>query len=179
MSDVSEREELEGELEIGEEEGASIDSLEARMAQRAKQIEEQTSDIFPVPLWEDMLAVELRFVGWTTGLRKIVERHKKVRDPAVNELYIAADQVLLATEGFYMVSEGPKGEVRTKANTTWVQLARATGKKLPDNLSARQAMVALMGDTNVLFLWNTWQDWMRSERGTLEEEVVQDFSTTQ
>jgi hypothetical protein len=121
-----------------------------------------------------MLAVELRLVGWE-ALRRIVTKYERQRVPALQELYTAADQILLGTEGFYEVDEDGK---RTSVEQSWITLAKATGRVLPDELTPRQALISLVGDTNVLILWKEWQDWMSSRRTEVEEEVVRDFGMT-
>lgn len=150
-------------------------SLASRMEHRAQEIESAVTEIFPIPMWEDILAVELSLVGWER-LRKMVAKHNRQRNEAIRELYVAADQLLAATVAFYEVGED---NAQTPVEQTWITLARATGKPLSDDLTPRQAVIALMGDTNVLVLWKEWQDWQSSRRGETDEEVAKDFGTTQ
>lgn len=169
-------EEQEQELEASGYPKREEGSLAARMQQRQHELETLHSDVFPVPGWEEFLAVELRLVGWE-ALRKVVSKHDRQRSPALKELYVAADQMLLATEGFFEVSEGARDR-RIEDNGNWIALARATGKELPDSLTPRQAMISLMGDTNVLVLYQDWTEWMSTRRTDLEREVAEDFGTT-
>lgn len=160
--------------EAGEEQlidGAS--SLSTRMKARSEELERQVSEVFEIPGWEDVLAVELNMVGWKK-LRVIGQRNRKVKDLPTQELYVAIDQLITATDGFFEVF----GDERKSINDTWVSLARRTGKPLPDNLTPRQAVLALVGDTRVMALYNSWQEWLQGERREVDEEVVRDFERT-
>lgn len=159
------------------EEGSSsreAGSLAERMEKRAGELERTVSAIFPLPTWEDILAVELRLVGWES-LRRIVTKHERHRVEAIRELYVAADQILMSTEAFYEIKEND----RERVETTWQDLARATGRKFGPDLTSRQALIALVGDTNVAILWRDWQEWMTTRRPEVDEEIAQDFGTTQ
>ena len=151
-------------------------SLASRIERRAKELESARSEKFPVPNWDDMLAVELRLVSWD-ALRKIVAKHERQRVPALQELYTAADQILAGTEAFYEID--PETNEYTQVEQNWISLAKATGKALPDSLTPRQAMIALVGDTNILILWKDWQDWMATRRPEVGDEAKEDFTTTQ
>lgn len=149
-------------------------SLAERMQQRSTELERTVSAIFPIPTWEDILAVELRLVGWE-ALRRVVTKHERHRVDAIKELYTAADQILLGTEAFYEIKDSD----RERVETSWQDLARATGRHLPADLSPRQALIALVGDTNVAILWKDWQEWMATRRPEIDEDVAKDFGTTQ
>lgn len=158
---------------------ASSGSLRSRMQSKQTATAERHTEFFPVPNWEDMVEVELRVLGWRT-MRKIAERHRKIRDTALQELYTAADQIITATEAFYELD----GEKQTKVDMDWVSLAKAGEgnrgvKPLPENVTPRQAVLALVvHDTRLMYLWQEWQDWLKSVRPEVDEEVVRDFSTT-
>jgi hypothetical protein len=149
-------------------------SLAERMAHRAGELEQTVSAIFPIPTWEEVLAVELRLVGWES-LRRVAQKHERQRVDAIKELYVAADQILVATEGFFEIAESQ----RTRIESTWQELARLTGRKLPEDLTPRRALISLVGDTNVAILWADWQQWMTTRRPDVDEEVGKDFGTTQ
>jgi hypothetical protein len=183
MSEVDERAD---EVQDGDEEdwekypvtglppGREQGSLASRVEARAKELEDTVSYVFPIPTWEDIVSVELRLVGWE-ALRKIVTKHERQRVPAIRELYVAAEQLLVGTMKFYEVNDSKLEE----AETDWITLARNTGKKLPDNLTPRQALIAFVGDTNVAILWQQWQEWMTTRRPEVDEEIGRDFGTTQ
>ena len=176
-----EEREFEGGIHVEETSSAEPGSLQQRLQQRSKELEHTVSAVFPIPTLDDILAVELRLVGWE-ALRKIVQKHERQQVPAIRELYVAADQLLTGTIGFYELLEagGENGAPRRrKADHTWQDLARATGKALPEDLTPRRALIALVGDTNVAILWQQWQEWMTTRRPEVDEEVAKDFGTTQ
>lgn len=154
---------------------AMDNGLGARMRRRATQLETQTTEVFPVPRFEDILGVEFRVMSWE-ALRKIGQRHQRVRNEALQELYIAADTVLAATEGFFQFG-ADEGQEPVEGQT-WRSLAVATRDGLTEDVSPRQALIALLGDTNVVFLWNDYQEWLRATRPEVEEELKADFPTT-
>lgn len=172
--------ELDGEPEVGgvhvetTSSGAQPGSLADRLQKRSQEIEHTISAVFPVPTLDDILGVELRIVGWE-ALRKIVTKHERQQVPAMRELYVAADQILAGTVRFYELEDTR----RTPVDHTWQELARATGRPLPEDLTPRRALIALMGDTNVAILWQQWQEWMTTRRPEVNEEVASDFGTTQ
>lgn len=158
---------------------ASSGSLRSRMQSTQAAVAERHTELFPVPNWEDMVEVELRVLGWKT-MRRIADRHRKIREPALQELYTATDQIITATEGFHEID----GEKRTRVDMDWIGLARAGEgnrgvKSLPEGVTPRQAVLALVvHDTRLMYLWQEWQDWLKSVRPEVDEEVVRDFSTT-
>lgn len=168
-------EEFEGGIHVTETNGAEPGSLQERLQHRSQELEQTVSAVFPIPTLDDILAVELRLVGWE-ALRKIVSKHERQQVPAIKELYVASDGILAGTVGFYEIGEDSR---RTKVDSTWQELARATGKQLPEDLTPRRALIALVGDTNVAILWQQWQEWMATRRPEVDEEVSKDFGTTQ
>lgn len=175
-------EEFEGGIHVEQTSGAEPGSLQERLQKRATEIEHTVSAVFPIPTLDDILAVELRIVGWE-ALRKIVTKHERNQVPAIRELYVAADQLLAGTVGFFEVVDLSTAENgaprRRKVEYTWQDLARATGRPMPQDLTPRRALIALIGDTNVAILWQQWQEWMTTRRPDVDEEVAQDFGTTQ
>src|SRR5215212_4209172 len=102
LEDAEER--LSGGVTVTETGGPEVGSLQERLQRRAKELEDTVSTIFPIPNWDDILAVELRLVGWE-ALRKIVTKHERHAVPAIRELYTAADQLLVGTVRFFEVDE--------------------------------------------------------------------------
>jgi hypothetical protein len=149
-------------------------SLAARMKRRGKELESQRTEVFEIPGWEEILAVELRVLGYEES-RKIGRRLSKLRNESLQELYSYADQIVAATEGFYEVD----GDRRTPVDKTWMDLARAASpNKLPEDLTPRMAVISLVGDRRVAYLFSDYEEWMRGERQGVDEEVVRDFGTT-
>lgn len=149
-------------------------SLAARMKRRGRELESQRTEVFEIPGWEEILAVELRLLGYDES-RRIGRRLDKLRNEDMQELYSYADQIVAATEGFYEVD----GDRRTRIDKTWMDLARAAATvKLPEDLTPRQAIISLLGDRRVFYLFSDFEQWMRGERREVDEEVVRDFGTT-
>lgn len=155
---------------------ASGDSLEARMARQRDVLEGARTERFPIPGYESVVEVELRMLGYRRS-RKIGEKHERVRDTAVRDLYIAADSLLEATVAFYEV-HGDEPDDTPTDGITWVKLARAAVSSLPENATPRQAILALLGDERLPYLADDWAKWMRSERGEVDEEQAAGFTTT-
>lgn len=149
-------------------------SLASRMKSRARELEGQATETFSIPGWEDILAVELRLVSWSV-LRGIGQRNARVKQVPLQELYTACDAILTATVQHFEVKDDGKHE---SIDDTWMSLARRTGKALPEDLTPRQAMIALVGDTRIMVLFNEWQEWMQGERRAVGDEVVLDFGMT-
>jgi hypothetical protein len=148
-------------------------SLRDRMQARAKELETQATERFPVPGYADLLQLELRSLGWDT-VRKITDRHARRRDASLRDLYLAADTLLAATVCFHEVDGQPLG-------SSWLELARNVRPNLPENATARQAVLSLLRadrTTAVIDLWNEWAEWNNAERTTLGEELGEDFTTT-
>jgi hypothetical protein len=143
-------------------------SLEARMAARGEELDDLRIEIFEVPRWEQMLAVELRMLSWKR-LRKVVEKHRR-QTVDLRDLYTAADQILLATVGFYEVNDGN----RTPApNMSWTKAYQAW--KRTSDVTPRQALLGLVGDVQTIVLWNDWQEWMKGSRPDVDRELQEDF----
>lgn len=150
-------------------------SLQARMQARAKELQDQKTEIFDVPGFEGILSVEFRMLSFETS-RKIGMDNERVRSPAMRDLYTMADQLVRATEGFY--EEMPDGS-RRRIQHDWVSLAYGgLDRPLPQNLTPRQALLAVVGDRRVPVLANQWEEWQLGERRGINDAVVSDFGTT-
>jgi hypothetical protein len=147
-------------------------SLSSRMKKRAEQRDSQQTEKFPLPGWDDMLAVELRSLGYTT-IRKVISRNERVRNEAQRELYSIADQLLLATVGLYEIVD----DEFVALSDDWVMLAKRL-PDCPDSVTPRQAILFLIGEERIAFLAEEYGRWARSVRGDLDEEVSRDFPTT-
>lgn len=153
---------------------AAPGSLAARMKRRGAELENQRTEIFPLPGWDEILAVELRVLGYEES-RKIGRKLTRMRDETLQELYSFIDQIVAATEGFYEID----GDRRTPIDKTWMDLARAAAAhKLPEDLTPRRAVLSLLGDRRVAYLFSDWEEWMKGERQEVDEEVMRDFGTT-
>ncbi len=152
-------------------------SLEARMRARREEVEALVSEKFPLPRYETIIAVELRFQGYERQ-RLMFERNKRQRSVALKELYTACDQILAATLGFYELA-GAEDEEGTHTDHSWYSLAKGVlGDKFRDDATPRQAMLALIGAEQVPTLWNDWQEWMSGQRMDVDREMETDFQKT-
>jgi len=152
-------------------------SLESRMRARRDEVEALVSEKFPLPRYEQMVAVELRFQGYERQ-RSMFERNKRQRSVALKELYTACDQILAATLGFYELASADDTEGR-RTEHSWYSLAQGVlGEKFNDESTPRQAMLALIGAEQVPTLWNDWQEWMSGQRMDVDREVETDFQKT-
>lgn len=165
--------EVESNGQVDEQPSVVSSSLGDRMRRRARQLEQRYTEVFPLPRFEDILGVELRAMGYE-AMRKIGQRHQRVRNEALQELYIAADTVIAATESFFEFA----GNERQSITTSWQRLA-VDVKEVAGDVTPRQAIIALLGDTNVVFLFNDYQEWLRATRPDFEEEMSADFPETQ
>jgi len=152
-------------------------SLQERMRKRRDEIEGLVSEKFPLPRYESVCAVELRYLGYE-GQRAMFERNKRQRNTAIKELYTACDSILAATVGFYELRDGDDDEGIPK-DYSWNSLAELVlGDDLRDDATPRQAMIALLGAESVPILWNDWQEWMGGQRMDLDRELGRDFQAT-
>ena len=147
-------------------------SLSDRMKQRSAYLETHQTEKFPLPGFEDVLEVELRLLSFST-IQKIVERNDKIRDAATSGLYSLADQIVMATVGFYEVN----GQERSELTDDWVALASRL-ENAPEGMTPRQAVFLLVGDKALHFLVSDWVEWAKSGRREVDDEVMRDFDMT-
>lgn len=152
-------------------------SLKDRMAARAEVLERQQTEVFEVPGWGDLFAVELRALSYRT-MRRVQARNERVHDEADRELYNMADQIVLATEGFVEVNED--GTREPSEGATWVGWVEAAyPDEAPDGgWTPRQAVLKLITDKRIHFFTGQWVEWAQSVRSDVDEEVGRDFDVT-
>jgi hypothetical protein len=150
-------------------------SLEARMRVRREEVEQLVSEKFPLPHFESVAAVELRYVGWEQQ-RAIYDRYKRM-PTALRELYTACDSILTATVGFFELN-GAGDEQGTPVEHSWNTLAAGVCPDLRDDATPRQALIALITPEQVPTLYNEWQEWMKGEQAGVDGEVSRDFRAT-
>jgi len=149
-------------------------AFESRLQERRKQREQRKTEQFDPPGFEDLFKVEMQVVGYKR-LADIALRHQRVRDDANRNLYIAADQLLAATVGFYKV----EGERLVEAeNMTWMSLAQAFDPNLDAMVKPRQAMIRLLEGAGVVELHGDWYTWNTRGNAQVERELETDFQTT-
>jgi hypothetical protein len=157
------------------EQPVAMGSLAGRIKARREELESETTRVFPLPAYEDVLGVELRMLSWER-LRHIASMHERERNAALRELYTAADSVLYASEQMHGID--PNGGT-APITLGWLDVAREAGHKLPEDATLRQAMLALIRDVGVVRLYADWQAWLSGERQRTDEGVVRDFGTTE
>jgi hypothetical protein len=150
-------------------------SLAARMAGRREELEQDTTRVFPLPAYDSILAIEFRMLGWQTqrNIARVLE--KKVKDPALFELYVAAESLIRAFETLHEVL--PSGETQPTGYSI-IEVARASGLKLGEDVTPRQALIALVGDTRVMTLYSDYMGWVGGQREDHDEDVMRDFAGT-
>jgi hypothetical protein len=146
------------------------------MAQRAKQLEHQNTEVFPVPGWEDLIGVELRSLGVREHIA-IEERNAKItRDDGVRIVHTIADKLLRATTGFHQRTDDGWQPLE---GDTWQSLARsAFGAAVPEDASPRVALLKLVGEQRIRYLISEWEEWAASVRSSVDEDVARDFEMT-
>jgi hypothetical protein len=147
-------------------------ALSARMERRHEELSRQQTEKFPIPGWEDLLEVELRPLGMRQSA-KVVQRNQRTRDEATRSLYVTCDLLLAATVGFHQVV----GERSTPIRDDWVALSRRLDG-CPENPTPRQALLFLVGEDRILWLYQAWEQWQRSAGETVDKELAEDFGTT-
>lgn len=150
-------------------------SLADRMRRRAETIATQRTVVLPVPGYQSMLGVTMRALSLEHTSR-IATQNKKVRIEATRNLYIAADIVIAATEGFVEFKEDGT-ETELGHEFTWQSLAQEV-RDIEPRSTARQSMFALLGDIGVASLASDYDEWLGAEKVEMEEEVVEDFAST-
>jgi len=171
-------EEAPGEVEVGvveEDDGFKSASLESRMRARRDEVENLVSAKFPLPRYESIIAVELRYLGYERQ-RQMYEINKR-QTMTMRELYTACDQILAATLGFFEL-RGADDEDGTAVPYDWTSLAQGVLGSDADELTPRQAMIALISAEQVPTLYADWQAWMRGEQSDVDREVGRDFQAT-
>jgi hypothetical protein len=161
------------------EEGLNVEtptgpSLSARMDRRAEELQQQTSERFPIPGYEGIVEVELRAIGHKVE-SAVHHRLKRVRDTALRELYAMADTLIVATVGFHEIR--PDGSSRP-IDDDWIRLAKRRAD-CPDTVTPRQALLFLATDKRLKYLFVDWQQWAAlTNEADVVEELVEDFVTT-
>jgi hypothetical protein len=150
-------------------------SLRDRMKRRTDEMERQRTERFPVPGYTGVLEVEMRTLSWESN-RTIMDRHARLRDPGLRDVYVAADTIIAATVGFWETDDAGH---RSAVETSWLDLGRGVIDRFPEHGTPRQAILGLIKPTSrVIALWNEWGDWNLAERTTIGEELAEDFETT-
>lgn len=151
---------------------AANGSLSSRMARRQEALSQQQTEKFPLPGWEDMLAVELRTVS-TKAKQAVASRNSKIRNENERQLFAAIDVIITATVAFWRVT--PDGY--EPLDDDWVSLAQRLPHP-PDGLTPRRAFLFLLPDHRLDTFFYEYHQWSESVGGDIDQEVVRDFEKT-
>jgi hypothetical protein len=171
MSEFDETQEL-GELEEPDEPKPIDSSLRSRRQHRSEELSKVTTEVFPLPGWEDLLEVELRVQGIRAAT--LASKHnERVRDEGTRSLYIMCDLLLRATVAFWQVTSNGSKPVEG----SWVELAKNL-EDCPPSPTPRQAMIFLLKEHRIPWLYANWETWMRTAKVEIDEEIARDFTPT-
>lgn len=150
-----------------------IGSLEERIAQRRRQLEDNQTAQFDVPGFEGIVKVELRIVGAKRQLAAI-NAHQRIHDESKKVVRFATDMLLAATVQFHSVVDDD-GRTEVAEGASWRKLARAYDSTLDDTVTGPQAITRLITENGVLDLFAEWKDWMRTRGQKLATELAEGF----
>lgn len=153
-------------------------SLEARVAERRRKLEQVTTELFDVPGFEGVFKVELQMLG---GKRQfaIFKASEHVHDEYRQSVNIACDTILAATVAFHAVVNEESGETALAEDVTWRKLAMVYDKTLEEATllkrgGGRIALSRLVSEADVIELVGEWKKWMQT-RGQKVERDLEDF----
>jgi hypothetical protein len=137
--------------------------------------EEPSSGQVPDEDSGDAVQVPLSLAERMEVKRKQVESRTTIIMDALQELDTAADHLIAATVAFY--ENRPDGSRERIEDGSWVGLARNV-KPLKAEATDRQAVLVLMRDSPTIFLWSDWQEWLKTRKEDVDDEVMEDFTLT-
>jgi hypothetical protein len=152
--------------------------LERLRVLRREQEEHQT-ELFAVPGFGSALLVELGLVPYETVSKIHTRVTRETRQqPAMRELYMNAECILAATEGFW--EQLPDGTVRQAQGTelTWPGFAHALNPLLGSDVTPRACLINMVDDMGVALLAAEWVEWRRGEREVVDREIRRDLGPT-
>jgi hypothetical protein len=153
-------------------------SLKARMKARQAELQDRTTEIFPVPLFDAILAVELKAVEWEET-EQALEKH--LRRPQRMMLLTAADEVVAATVAFYEIGEDDSLELIEDAEA-WSDIATAYLDEdftaMPPATLERVALISLISEQGVMALSGQYRQWLGGANVGISKAVRRDFKTT-
>lgn len=151
-------------------------SLEERLHAARGSREQATTEDFPIPGISAYAWVRFRALGFKAQAKQ-VEKNKRVRDQATMNLYVAADTLVAATDGFYEVDQTDEENLIPSPGSSWNSLCKAT-YDVGDELTPRQALIRLVGDGRLIQFYNEYNTWLIGEREATADEQRQDFGGT-
>lgn len=162
------------EVELEDDASSEGSSLEQRLKRHRAELDQYTTEKFPVPRWGHLVQVELGVVGYKR-LTRIADSHRRLRDEAMRNLYIGADALLAATVGFWEV----RGDSLDAApGLDWVRLARTAYPELDTATTARVALIKMVSDDLLPEFVQEWRDWNRERGAEIDDELAVDLGAT-
>jgi hypothetical protein len=161
-----------------EPESAQGTSLKARMQRRQQELAARTTELFPVPRYEEFIAVELKAIAWERS-EKIFEAHQRTARRMM--LNSAADEIVAATVAFHELFDDREPELIEDAYRWSDVCSRFLEVDLPPaphTTLERIALLTLCSDQGVMGLNAQYRRWLGGANVGISEEVRRDFSTT-
>jgi hypothetical protein len=164
--------------ELPANEPAAPMSLKERMARRRDELASRTTELFPVPRYDELLAVELRAIPWEDS-EHFAERHQRAAKRML--LNTAADEIVSATIAFHEIKEDGTTEVITDAERWSDVCSRLLDQELPPappSTQERISLLTLCTDQGVITLNAVYRRWLGGANTGIGEEVKRDFNST-
>lgn len=153
-------------------------SLKARMHDRQEELAKRTTELFPVPRYDEIIAVELKAIPWERS-EKILERHQRQAKRMM--LNSSADELVAATVGFWEIKEDGSTEEITDVSRWSEVCEHVLEVDLPNSPPAtleRVGLLTLCSDQGVMALNGQYRRWLGGANVGIGEEVGRDFSST-
>jgi hypothetical protein len=153
-------------------------SLKERMRRRQQELANRKTEMFPVPRYEEFIAVELKAIDWERS-EKIFEKHQRTAKRMM--LNSAADEIVAATVAFWEVFEDREAEMIEDAHRWSEVCERFLEVELPEAPHAtleRIALLTLCSDQGVMALNAPYRRWLGGANVGISEEVRRDFNST-
>jgi hypothetical protein len=154
-------------------------SLRERMRRHKAELEDRTTELFPVPNWDGILVVELRPVDWDDTEESIGRHSRRERGQI---LRTGADEIVNGTVAFYELD--PEGEAVEQVEDArlWSQLLESYTDtelgEMPHEIRERTALIELCTDQGVMALSTTFRRWMVGAKSGIGNQVRRDFERT-
>jgi hypothetical protein len=147
-------------------------SLKGRMEARAAELANRKTEVFPIPRYDSVIAVELK-------TQEIIERHSRVGTRQT--LNASADEIVFSTVAFHELK--PDGSLELVEDVhSWSEVTQAllgiSPPEGPYNTRERVCMLSLVSDQGVMALSAQFRQWLGGVSSGISEAVRQDFSTT-
>ena len=152
-------------------------SLKDRMNARQSELESRTTEIFPVPRYDEVMAVELKAIAWEKT-EEIVQRHSRQTNRQM--LNSAADEIVVATVAFHEIKDDAIELIEDVSR--WSEVAKSflgfDPPQAPYATRERICLLALCSDQGVMALNGPYRRWLGGANTGISGEVRRDFNST-